>query len=75
MSDKKGINSAQKEVENELAEKSLANKAKGKKNERLSLTEVQEVTFIKDGKYIKAGEVLNVSKKAALIYRKKGLIK
>lgn len=73
---KVAIGSAQKQVEKDLAEKSKENKARGLKNEKLSLTETQEVEIIKDGKYLKAGTILkNVSEKALLIYRKKGLVK
>lgn len=74
-SKKVAADSPQKIVEKNLAEQSAENKSKGKKNERLSLTKVEEVEFIKDGRYIKAGTVKKVSQKAALIYRQKGLIK
>ena len=71
----KSTASAQKEVEKELAAKSAENKAKGGKNEKLSVTEGQDVEIIKDGKFLKKGTVLkNVSQKAILVYRKKGLI-
>lgn len=72
----KATQSAQKEVEKELAEKSAQNKQKGGKNVKLSLTNNEGVEVIKDGKYLKKGTFLkNVSEKALLIYRKKGLIK
>lgn len=72
----KKAQSAQKEVEKELAEKSAENKQRGGKNVKLSLTNSEGVEVIKDGKYLKKGTILkNVSEKALLIYRKKGLIK
>lgn len=74
--DSKASGSAQKAVEKDLAAQSAENKAKGGKNEKLSLTEGQSVEIIKDGKFLKKGTILhNVSEKAVLIYRKKGMIK
>lgn len=68
--------SAQVLVEKDLAKQSAANVAKGGKNVKISLTETQDVEIIKDGRFLKKGTILrNVSAKAVLIYRKKGLIK
>lgn len=74
--DFKAAGSAQKAVEKDLAAQSAENKSRGKDNEKLSLTEANSIEIIKGGKFLKKGTVLhNVSEKAVLVYRKKGLIK
>ena len=74
MSKEKGKD-ATKEVLEDLAQKSVDNRAKGKKDVQLSLTDDREVEIIKDGKYLKKGQVVVVSELTELVFRKKGLIK